>query len=866
VNKRSSPKQKRIAVLIKVFIGMLVVTGIPVTIYQASQPVTITWESVEGPTGEFVWAVALDPDDADIIYVGTNGGGVYKSTDGGTTWAQKNEGLESWMGLQTGIERALDIQDILISRTQPGVVYVATWGPEGIYRSDNGGENWEPQVVEEPDQNLIGRSGHVRVLTETETGIFAGTDGGIFRLTDPDDIFWQPTGLKSEQVRALLSDPRYPQTLYAATLGQGIYKSEDGGQTWLPKNGGLESEAAQKVNALTFDPAKEDVMYAGTFGDGVYRSLDGGESWEAWSEGLPEGAHLEGAQVWSLRFAEDGTLFAGLRYEGTYKQAESGEWQRANFPYGALALEVDSRTGAIYAGTWGGGLYRDQEGRDESPQDWQSLGLPTDYLRLRAAVFAGPAPPTLYAGTDSDGVYASQDGGQSWERRSQGLEGKSLAVWALAVGPDGRTLYAGTGDGVFFSADGGKQWDPLGKDTQPADSFSVISLVIGKNEGQDVVYAGTRSGLWFFDPNQQEWTGPMPFEPEDIARVPSLLVADGVVYASVWDWGVQKSADLGNTWQRIEMAPRYVETLTLADKTWLQWCGKQFYALTERGLYGSSDGEDWGPLELGLLEAVTVDPLHPQVTYAGITLYPEPDNELDSSLPITSTGILASVSDGRGWEYTHDEKVPPIEGRVTRLVRDPSDPHRIFALAADGGLYRGHVQLPWLGREVVVWWLVGTISIVVFVVAPYSYSNLLRVYGLSHRLAWGLLARFWLLFRVQSQRFQNRLKPMEKLILATTNQPGFGLVEVWGKLDEIGISTSRSRLMMALKDLAGYGLLKEQDGGFRYTTPGLQNVAAVELLPGISPNSCCGPADPSTGTIVSYTPGCGLGERCKGPK
>jgi photosystem II stability/assembly factor-like uncharacterized protein len=203
-----------------------------------------------GPTRSIVWAVAPDPDDAGIIYVGTNGDGVYKSTDGGMTWVQKNDGLESWMGLQTGIEHALDIRDILISRTQPGVVYVATWGAEGIYRSNDDGENWEPQLVDEPDPALIGKSVYVRALAETETDIFAGTEGGVFRLSDPDDIFWQPTGLKGEQVRALLSDPHYPQTLYAATLEHGIYKSVDNGETWEPKNVGLESEVAQKVNAL----------------------------------------------------------------------------------------------------------------------------------------------------------------------------------------------------------------------------------------------------------------------------------------------------------------------------------------------------------------------------------------------------------------------------------------------------------------------------------------------------------------------------------------------------------------------------------------------------------------------------------------
>jgi photosystem II stability/assembly factor-like uncharacterized protein len=788
MNKKSNPWRRWITALIVSIVGVL----IGITSHQIRQPVTIAWEPLGGPVRSIVRAVALDPTDPDIIYVGTNESGVYKSTDGGITWDKKSDGL---------------IRDILISRT--GAIYAATWGGEGIYRSNDGGEIWTPELVDvfttgdEADWDLIIESAHVRVLLETETAILAGTAGGVFQL-DPDKGCWLPTGLKGKDisVRALLVHPHRTETLYAATRGRGIYKSEDGGQNWLPKNEGLESELAQEINALVFDPVDPNVMYTGTFGDGVYRSLDSGESWEAWSEGLPEKA-----EVWSLRFAVDRTLFVGLRYGGTYKRTEPGEWQKATLPYGALALEVDSRTDAMYVGTWGGGLYRDEKGRDESLQDWQNLGLPTDYLRLSAAAFI---PPTFYVGTLSDGIYASEDGGQTWERRSRGLEGVSLTALALAISPDGHTLYIGTGDGVFVSADGERQWAPLGVDTRPAGDFSVVSLAIGRNpQGQDVIYAGTQRGLWTFDSNQQVWDGPKEFQfrtPEQTKKevlISSLLVEDDVVYASVGGLGVYKGSNQERKWSPVEMAPKYVETLTLADKTWLQWGGKQFYALTERGLYGSRNGKYWDSLDPVLLEAITIDPFHPQVAYASITLYPKPDNELDATLSVTSTAILASVNDGREWRFTHDQDespiqdTSPIEGHVAHLVRDPGDSHRIFALAANGGLYRGYVHLPWLVHEVVVWWLVGLASFAVFVVAPYGYFNLMQAYTLpSHRLAWGLLAHFWLLLRVQSQRFQNRLN---------------------------------SRLMMALKDLAGYGLLKEQDGGFRYTTPGLQNVAAVEF-------------------------------------
>jgi len=825
VNKKNYPQRRNIIALINSILAVLMAIGVAVTIHRVLRPVEIVWESrADGPTRSIVWAVALDASDPLTVYAGTDGGGVYKSTDGGTTWIQKNDGLESSQGQLKGIEHARNVRDILISRTQPGTIYVATWGPEGIYRSNDAGETWFFQTLDvldtgdETDQTLLDESFYVRVLAETDTDILAGTDGGVFRLINPDGDLWQPTSLKGEEmsIRALVVHPHYPQTLYAATLGEGIYRSEDSGGHWQPKSTGLESDAARKVNALILDPADPNVVYAGTFGDGVYRSADGGESWRPWNEGLPPDA-----EVWSLNFAPDGALFAGLRRGGTYKRIEPGEWQKANFLPGALTLEVDLQTGAIYAGTWGGGLYRDEAGRDQSWEGWQNLGPPAEYLHLTTAAFASSVPYTFYVGTSNDGVYASQDGGESWERQSAGLAGKSLAIQALTVGSDGCTLYAGTGYGVLTSPNGGEQWTLLGENAQLPDSFSVLSLAIGRNRsGQDSVYAGTRQGLWVFDSSRREWDGPKEFESfKQATLVPSLLLEGEAVYASFWGYGAYKSSDLSH-WQPLPLEPRYVQALILADKTWLQWGGRQFYALTEQGLYGSGTGTDWDYMGLNSVGTLTADPLHPQVAYASLSTIRQ---ELTSTIEISASDTLVSVNDGRIWQSTGSTK-----GRVTHLVRDPGDSHRIFALVASGGLYQGQVSLPWPWHEVVIGWLAALIPIGL-VLASCNYFNLLRTYGLSHRLAWGLLAHFRLLRKLQSPRFQSRLKPMEMLILATIDQPRFTLVEVWEKLDEIGIPTSRSQLIGVLKDLVRYGLLQEHDTAFRYITPGMQIVATHAL-------------------------------------
>jgi photosystem II stability/assembly factor-like uncharacterized protein len=821
--KQENRSRRRISSLAGIGLAAAILAILTLVIAeQISQPVMVDWEpDLHGPTGIIVTALTLDPDNPGILYAGTDGGGVYKSKDGGQSWEQKNEGLESVQGTTKGMESARQIRDILISRLQPGVIYAATWGPEGLYRSDDGGETWFPQMLDvlgtgDPhDETILSDSVHVRALAETDTDILAGTRGGVFRLVEPDEGFWQPTPLKGQDksIYALVVDPRDPRVVYAGTEHGGVYKSEDGGASWQPSNEGLDSEAALWINALAIDPADSAVVFAGTFGDGVYRSVDAGQEWAPWREGLPQDA-----QVWSLAFAGDGRLLAGLRYEGTYERAGNEGWRASALRNGAFALEVDPGTGEVYAGTWGSGVYCDREGDGHS---WLAIGPTEEYLRLRTTLYVHS---TLYAGTANDGIYASQDNGQTWERLNEGLTGEALDIRALTLGPDGLTLYAGTQAGVFASKDEGREWTLVGERPEK-QRLSVTSLAVVRNDrGTDDVYAGTRAGLWHWDGAQQQWNGPQAFRYrggiETELFVPSLLVIDDIVCASVWGSGVYRPTPQG-PWEPVEMAPKYVAALTQGERVWLRCCGRQVYALTERGLYGSRDGKQWGPLDYGQFEALVADPVHPYVAYASIVPITT-TTSITSTAPTSGTLTLVSKNDGRKWE-----DAGRVDQRVIGLESTSQGEKWLFALVADGGLYRGRVTIPWLGREVAAWGLLLALCLGA-VLAIRGYLRLHRICG-SHLLVLGLLSRPWLLLKVSSRRFQNRLQPTNRIILATMTQPEFRLADVWEKLDEIGVSISEPRLTTALSDLVETGLIGTRDGTWHYRVPGLAMVAAFEF-------------------------------------
>jgi CSLREA domain-containing protein len=173
-----------------------------------------------GLTDQTIHSVTLAASSPNIVYAGTTLGGVFKSLDGGMSWASASAGLPTQPGGFYAI-RALAIHP-----TDPNTVCTATGGG-GVYRTTDGGFNW----------------------TEINNGI-PGNETSNTR-----------------QVTSLAIDSSTPANIYAGTEG-GVFKSTDSGANWVAFNTGLGN---QNVHALSIDPVKSAVLYTGTVGDGVFR-------------------------------------------------------------------------------------------------------------------------------------------------------------------------------------------------------------------------------------------------------------------------------------------------------------------------------------------------------------------------------------------------------------------------------------------------------------------------------------------------------------------------------------------------------------------------------------------------------------------
>ena len=148
----------------------------------------------------------------------------------------------------------------------------------------------------------------------------AGTGSVFAQAGDPSAL---PAGPMGGTVNAIAADPAHAGTLYVATQGAGVFKSTNGGLTWVAINNG--KAAGTFAFALAVDPVNSAIVFVGT-GAGVFRSADGGASWTSASAGLTS------LTVSSLAIdSVTGAIYAGTNGGGVFKSTNSGQlWTPVN--------------------------------------------------------------------------------------------------------------------------------------------------------------------------------------------------------------------------------------------------------------------------------------------------------------------------------------------------------------------------------------------------------------------------------------------------------------------------------------------------------------------------------------------------------
>jgi photosystem II stability/assembly factor-like uncharacterized protein len=239
-----------------------------------------TWQVISSGPGMAINTLAVHPIDDAILYAGTASGplganNVWRSDDGGQAWHNFN------LSLPASSDRTPPaVTAIVADPNQPGILYIGTDG-QGVYRVIEGLLGFE--LI----GGMPFSDSHIKQLEfGSNRRLYAVTNAGLF-VTNDDT--WQKIESLPEVVVSLAAASDDPQALYAGCPTSGVYRSVDGGQTWESINNGLEliPGVALRITALAVDERNSQHVVAGTaygigsrlVSSGIYESHNGGRHW-----------------------------------------------------------------------------------------------------------------------------------------------------------------------------------------------------------------------------------------------------------------------------------------------------------------------------------------------------------------------------------------------------------------------------------------------------------------------------------------------------------------------------------------------------------------------------------------------------------
>ena len=557
----------------KVFVLILaVVAGFLAGVVNASEDVALFPLGYEGG-GRFT-AVAVSPADPNIVLVGSDVCGVFKSVDGGETFHPVCSGLQEFA-----------VADILFSPLDPDRVFLLT--DAGLYLSRDRGENWEEKsrTVRYNSRRL---GAHLMLFDKG--ALWVATDSsGVFRVI-PEGRVWTVTEVEGLQGTQVCGLAQCGGGLYAAT-GRGVFALA--GNRWEYACNDLDPEHILIENIIGLP---SDRMYLVEHTRGVYAWDAKSRSWEHRGIGLIRGLldRSKGFKGLGVDPKNPDELFLCTCPKTwpylVYKSSDGGKsWSATkDFRLNPQASETFAKRladpekiayspgipGTIFLTDWFN-VWRSRDGGNVWEQVYR--GLRNTVVNDIQAYPAGSS--RLLAALSDNGLVESKDGGKTWKRKAAGLpDGDAVAVACSAS--DAEKIYLlmrpGNKNGkfnIFKSTDAGEHWNDVSFATppellkQPGLADGQPTNLILDPASDETVYLGTNGhGVFRSDNGGATWKAVNRGLFEPYIGGPGALAADpsvpGVLYASTLKGGIFRSADRGETWKSI--SARYPFTYGLA--------------------------------------------------------------------------------------------------------------------------------------------------------------------------------------------------------------------------------------------------------------------------------------------------------------
>jgi photosystem II stability/assembly factor-like uncharacterized protein len=351
----------------------------------------------------------------DQLYLIAENGGVFKSVNGGLSWAPVFDGVNSMMSMG----------DIAISNSSPNTVWVGTgsglnptyfWG-EGVYKSTDGAATWTNMGLKETRQ--IGRI--------------------VVHPTNPDVVYVAASG-----------------RMWGPNADRGLYKTTDGGRTWKKM---LYVNDATGATDVAMDPSNPEILYATMYqrqrkgyggngigpGSAIYKTVDGGEHWTKLTNGLPR---VDMGRIGlTISPVDPKVVYADVEVGGAVYSGpagEPGDCPPESRSANAVRGQFDAGEGGIYLTTDGGDSWTHVYNRSDQP-----VG---SFVQIRA----DPKDRNrVYR--EGTGFYVSEDMGKTFRSINTNLHGDYRSLW---IDPDDPNhMLIGNDGGLGITWDRTATWD-----------------------------------------------------------------------------------------------------------------------------------------------------------------------------------------------------------------------------------------------------------------------------------------------------------------------------------------------------------------------------------------------------------------------
>jgi photosystem II stability/assembly factor-like uncharacterized protein len=568
-------------------------------------------------------AVAVDPRDPRILWVGAASGGVWRSGDEGKTWRPVADQ-----------EASLSIGALAIDPFNPDAVYAGTGEPNnsidsfhgaGFLRTIDAGRSWQLLASE----------------------VYLGT-----------------------HFSRVVPHPKRKGFLYAATT-RGVLRSLDGGATWVELLRG-------KATDLLIDTANPSSLIAacgetrGSTRNGLFKSTDAGQTWRRLSRDLPPNPRAMGRIQMSNCQAYPNVAYVSMyaaagNLLGMYKTTDFGEsWVRLpNAPdyaggqswYDNYVAASPTNPNVVFVG--GTSTYRSLDGGQSWSDNTRSYGDGPVHPDHHFLTFSPHHPSTVYLATDG-GLFRSRNLGETWESVNEGLS--TIQFQSVDVHPwDENIAYGGTQDNGTNVYSGKLAWTNtfLGDGGTTKVNWRNPNVVYTEYVGLTICKStdGGKSWAWNttrgIDPDEGKlFYAPFNLDPGD----PDTLVAGAE--------RVYRSTNAAESWQAI--SPKLgnrVSAVTVAPST-----SKVIYAGTNDGRVWvtPNTGGDWYEVTKGLPRAavndICVDPRNARTVYVALNGW-SPER------------LWKSTDAGGTWKPIMDD-LPPMP--IQAVTLDPRRPNRVF--------------------------------------------------------------------------------------------------------------------------------------------------------------------------------------------